>query len=688
MPVNAEYFMTLGATPDVGRPFTRDEERPGINRVILSRALWRSIAAGRSSPLGASVELDGRQYEIIGLMRAGFRDPGGTNVAAWIPQNLMPGPSNLRGNYYLSAIARLAPGVSLPQARADVERIMNRVRATLPASDSALANSIQLAPLLDDVVGDSRTPMYILMGAATLVLLIACINVASLFLARSVTLTHESAIRTALGAARSRLIAQRLTESLLIAGAGGLLGSIIAVSGVKVLLLVSPDSVARAENVGFNPVLLAFGLGATLFSAVLFGIAPALRASRADPADALHEHSRGNTSGRRAGYARNVLVASQVALALMLLVGAGVLLRSFAALEHTDLGFDPGHIATFDVNLPNARYGTPAQRAQAHHRLHDALAAIPGVTSVGATSWLPGNGPYHSWGYTFVDASGARQSAPVQVRVIDGDFFGAFRVKPSSGSVLMRAGFADTIRDVVVNQSLAHRAFGDAVAIGRTLYLNGDLMRVAGVVPNLAFDARGSVADQIYLSHDEYANNRNWTLTYVVRTTAEAPSVVSAARAAIASVDPQLVMYEPTTMDDVLSKHRAPQEFTLLLMGIFGAVALTLAAVGVYGVLSYAVTQRTHEIGVRIALGAPATSVRAIVARQAALVAGAGMVVGLAAAFVLGGLLRSIVFGVSVRDPAVFGVVTVTLAAVIAVASYGPARRATRIEPLEALRGE
>ncbi len=686
LPVGADYFRAFGATPLLGATFSPDDERPGVRKLVISHALWQSFAAGDRNVIGRSVTFNGEPYEVIGVMRPTFSDMNGSDVAAWTPLNLALGGSNSRGNHYLSAVARLRDGVTIAQARSQLAPLMRRIDEQY--SETGYHRAVNVVALHDDVVGSSSSAVYILMGAAGLVLLIACLNVANLFLARSVAQTRETAIRSALGAARSRLIGERLTESVLIAIAGGIVGSVTAYAGVKALLALSPESLARAEEVHFDPILLGFASGLTVLTGILFGAAPAVRASRADPQDALHDASRGNTSGRATRHVRSLLVASQVSLALMLLVGAGLLIKAFASQLRRDPGFDAANLMTFEVNLPNARYDSASRRVGLHEALQAKLRATPGISQVGATSWLPTNGKYHAWGFQYTGPDGAKANAQAQTRVVDGEYFKALGVPLVAGRTFDARDQLGGLDVAVLSQTLAKAAYQDRDPLGQQFHTGGRAFTVVGVVSDYASDASWAPAPLVFLSHHEFADDRNWVLIYVVKSTLAADQVVQRARAALAEVDPALVLYRPQAMEGVMAKHLARDRFVLVLMLIFGGVALTLAAVGVYGVLSYLVTQRHHEIGVRMALGAQAAQVRSIVMRQGLVVAGVGIVIGLAGAAALGGVLQSLTQGVRARDPLVFLGATLVLGAAVVLAGYLPTRRATRVSPLEALRND
>lgn len=683
MPVNADYFRTLTATPLMGRTFLPDEEVAGVRRIVLSHGLWASATGQDPDIVGKTLAISGESWEVIGVMRPTFHDVVTGAVAAWIPQNLQLAGSNHWNNHFLTAVGRLAPGVTVAQAQARVNAMMQRLADEIGRTGQP--RTTRLDPLHEDVVGESTSTVYILMGAAGLVLLIACLNVANLFIARSLAQSRETAIRTALGAVRRRLVGQRLTESVLLAAVGGLVGSLVAYWGVKGLLAISPASLARAEEIGLDGTLLGFGLLVTLVTGLLFGAWPAYRAARVDPTEALHDGARGNTGGRGGRRARSVLVSAQVAVALMLLVGAGVLVRAFMARQAVNLGFDSSGVATFEVHLPPVRYGDPAQRVQFHDAFQDRLRAVPGVEQVGVTSWLPANGHYHQWGINL--PGNDPDFIPMMVRVIDGDFLDVMRIPLTAGRRFEATDRLDSPPVAIISRSVAQRAYGSPDAVGRTFRL-GREFTVVGVVDDVAYEAQGTRFDMLYLSHDQYAADRNWALTYTIRTASAPDAVYEPARRVLAAIDPALVLYRPRSMNDVLSGHHARAQFTLMLMGIFAAVALTLAAVGVYGVLAHAVTQRTHEIGVRMALGAHPRQVRAIVMGQGMALAAAGIGLGLVGAFALSGFLGSMTPGVNARDPVVFGTVSVVLAVVILAAGYVPARRATRVDPLQSLRGD
>jgi predicted permease len=376
-----------------------------------------------------------------------------------------------------------------------------------------------------------------------------------------------------------------------------------------------------------------------------------------------------------------------VALALVLLIGAGILIKSFTALQGQDFGFDSSDVLTFEVHLPEARYEDPALRVDFHQRFHERLLSIPGVETVAATSWLPATGPYHDWGYRYEDADGELQWEGAQMRIIEGDYFEAMGIPLLSGRAFTAADDEDAPPVMVISETAARIAFPDRDPIGQRFYSADTLRTIVGVVPDVAYDARGSRKSKVYIPHTEYGDDRNWALIQVLETRAGV-EILPQARRELDAIDPELVIYRARTMEQVLGRHMESERFALTLMGIFAGVALLLAAIGVYGILSYSVSQRTREFGIRMALGATSGAVRRRVLAQGATLAGIGLLTGLLGAVWLSKLLQSLVFGVSVTDPAIFALVTLCLAVVAMAAGYVPARRATRVTPMQALREE
>lgn len=684
LPTSAGYFEVWGISPLLGRGFAEEEEREDANVVILSYRLWQSHTGGDPDVLGTTIRLDGAAYTVVGVAPAGFRDVAGGDVDAWVPLDLPEGEYS-RQNHFLSLIGRLERGVTVAQAQSHVSAVNARlVEEYDEIPDTQL---MRVASMHEDVVGSTDTMLRILMGAAGLVLLIACVNVANLFLARSLGRRREIAIRSALGSGRGRLVRQFFAESLLVAALAGLAALVFAYLGVRFLLSISPEAVARAQEVGLDGRLLLFAAAVTVLTALLFGLVPALRGSRVDLTSDLREGSRGTAGGKRSTRIRTVLVATQVGLALVLLIGAGILIKSFTALQGQDFGFDSSDLLTFEVHLPDARYEDPARRVDFHQRFHERLRAIPGVESVAATSWLPAAGPYHDWGFRYADADGELQWEGAQMRIIEGDYFETMGIPLLAGRTFNAADGEDSPPVMIISETAARIASPDRDPIGQQFYSADTVRTVVGVVPDVAYDARGSRKSKVYIPHAEYGDDRNWALIQAVKTESGL-GVLPQIRRELDAIDPELVIYRARTMEQVLGRHMESERFALTLMGIFAAVALLLAAIGVYGILSYSVSQRTREFGIRMALGATTGAVRRRVLVQGATLAGIGLLTGLVGAFWLSRLMQSLVFGVSVTDPVIFGLVTLCLALVAMAAGYVPARRATRVTPMQALREE
>jgi predicted permease len=684
LPTSAGYFEVWDISPLLGRSFTVEEERDDANVVILSYRLWQSHTGGDPDVLGTTIRLDGAAYSVVGVAPAGFVDVAGGDVDAWVPIDLREGEYS-RQNHFLSLIGRLERGISVAQGQSYVSAVNARIVEEYDeVEDTQL---MRVVSMHEDVVGSTDTMLRILMGAAGLVLLIACVNVANLFLARSLGRRREIAIRSALGSGRGRLVRQFFAESLLVATLAGMAGLLVAHLGVRFLLSISPDAVARTQEVGLDARLLLFAAAVTVLTALLFGLVPALRGSRVDLTSDLREGSRGTAGGRKSTRIRTVLVATQVGLALVLLIGAGILIKSFTALQGQDFGFDSSDLLTFEVHLPDARYEDPVLRVGFHQEFHERLRAIPGVEAVAATSWLPAAGPYHDWGYRFEDADGELQWEGAQMRIIEGDYFETMGIPLLAGRTFNAGDGEDSPPVMIISETAARIASPDTDPIGQQFYSADTVRTVVGVVPDVAYDARGSRKSKVYIPHTEYGDDRNWALVQTVKTKSDL-GVLPQIRRELDAIDPELVIYRARTMERVLGRHMESERFALTLMGIFAGVALLLAAIGVYGMLSYSVSQRTREFGIRMALGATTGAVRRRVLVEGAALAGTGLLTGLVGAFWLSQLMKSLVFGVSVTDPMIFGLVTLCLALVAMAAGYVPARRATRVTPMQALREE
>ncbi|MGD8727763.1 MAG: ABC transporter permease [Gemmatimonadales bacterium] len=688
-PVSADFFDVYHVSPILGRTFHREEERSSARIAILSHRMWTARWGGDPGVIGTTVMLDDVLFEIVGVMPRGFVDVVGGDVDLWIPLELQDANATQnRGNHYLGVIGRLRSGTSFGQAQSELHNFSLALEEQY-VSDRGWRGKLE--PLHAAVVGTSGTTLYILMGAAGLVLLISCVNVASLLLARNVTRQRELAIRSALGSGRGRLIRQLLTESLLLSVVGGVVGVFIALWGVAALIALIPDSLPRATEVAPDGLLLLFAVGVTLFTALLAGLVPAMRFTSPSLDGLLHDNTRGGTASIRTRRLHNALVISQVALAVVLLVGAGLLAKSFLKLQRSDLGMQPGYVHSFEVHLPPARYGDPADRIAFHQALQDRMAAIPGVTAAGAVSWLPVSDEYNLWSFTYLSAEGEvlEHAGEANFRVIEGDYFAALGIRLSCGRLFERTDDSDAPLVAIINETLANRYYEGRETLGELIQDVGEReWRIVGVVDDVAHDRRGSVTAKVYLPHAQFADDRNWAMIQVVATASPRDELPAMASRELAAIDPGLVIHNVQTLERVIQAAIARDKFTLSLLGVFAVVALTLAAVGLYGVLAYSVSQRTREIGIRMALGANVPSVRRAVARHTAQLAGTGILAGLLSAFVLSRLLGSILFEVDVRDPSIFSMVPLVLAAVAGIAWFVPARRATRVDPAEAMRVE
>lgn len=694
LPVSAGFFEVYGVNPVLGRTFSRNDEDVSSRSVVVSSRLWYALWDGDPDAIGARVELDGVGWDVIGVMPESFRATVGGDVDLWVPQDLhtaefvSPITStnwNNRGNSYLSVIARLADGVPLARAQAQLSTLMRGLAEQYPGTNER--RIARMVPLYDDVVGNSRTMLAVLMGAAGLVLLLACVNVATVYVARNLARERELAVRAALGSSRARLVQTLLAESVLVAIAGGAMGLALAYWGVKALVGLMPDSLPRVSEIAPNVTVLLFAVAATAFTVFAFGLAPALKFAAPDVEQCLRGTSRSTTGGRRARSTRNVLVASQVTLAVMLLIGAGLLMRSFTKLQAVNGGIAPEHVTTAEVHLPDARYQAVATQIAFHRSFEQRLAQLPGVTAVGAVSRLPMTGRYNTWGYRFLDPDGAPTWGSADFRIVLGDYFRVMNIGLMAGRLFERTDAPETQPVAIVNRATATAAFADKDPLGQAISVDGVPRRIVGVVQDVAYDARGNVSPKVYLPYPQYVD-RNWGLKYVVATDTERRDLPGILRSELASLDPNLVLHNVRSWSDFAASAVAGERFTLLLMLIFGMVGISLAAVGIYGVLGYTVEQRTQEIGIRVALGADPRSVRWSVVRHGAALTAIGAAVGLVGAAFLSRIFDSMVFQVSVRDPVTFVAAPVALAGVAVVAGYLPARRATAIDPVEAIRQE
>ena len=684
--VSADYFRMLRIRPLLGRLFERADERATSRLIVVSERTWREYLGAAADVEGRSLSLGGIPHTVVAVLPAQFDDPLVPGVDIWRPADLEPNDSdNAWQNNYLSLVGRLRPGVTLQKARAELSTLTGDLPWTSRRHLRRTARTVQLQA---DIVGGAASMLWILFGAVILLLIIASVNVASLFLARAGPRQSEMAIRAALGCSRWRQSRQLLIESLILSLSGGVAGLALAHAIGRQLLAAAPGSVVQAADGTLNGMALAFSFVVAVLAGIGFGVAPALQFTRSNLEGVLRESSRSSTGSCRQTRTRNVLVVAQVSLALVLLTGAGLLLRSFERLRATSLGIQPANVVTFEVHLPAGRYENPIRRDLFHRTFHDRIAALPGVRAVGAISRLPVTGTYHSWGTYRPDVPSGSATVQPEQRTMEGAYFSALRIPLLRGRTFSAEDDSRAPQRVVVSQEAARQLFGDEDPLGKSVRVAGQTKEVIGVVGDTAISARGVVRPTIYHSHRQFAANRNWALTQVVALDRPAATIFDDLRRELAAIDPALVLYRPRMLADVAGGGIAHERFALLLVGAFAFLALLLAAVGIYGVLSYAVTRRRRELGIRMALGAPTGSILTLVVKDGGRLAAAGVLFGVAGAFAATRLLRSLLFGVSSTDPMIFAAAVLTLVVVALAATWIPARAATKVDPLLAVRAD
>lgn len=683
LPVGADYFRVLGVQPVVGQPFARQDERrePGV--VVISERIWRDYLGASLDAAGRSLAVNGVRHRVVAVLPAGFADPLVPGVEIWVPIDLQTESRNQWYNHYLSAIGRLRPGATLAQAQAELSTIASRISSNYPGSKEH--RSTRVAPLQADTVGTSANLLWMLLGAVGLLLVIACVNVAGLMLARGAAREQELAVRAALGGSRWQLARQLVIESLILALAGGATGLVCAHLVTRVLVAAAPDIVARtAAGAGWSLPVFAFGFVGALVAGLAFGLMPALHQARPNLDRVFRGSGRGASDGRGQARFRQALVVCQIGLALVLVTGAGLLLRSFDRLARAQLGLQPADVLTFEVNLPAGRYGEPERRAAFHLALQERLDAIPGVRAAGAVSRLPVTGMYHDWNVGRGDRQGDVQA---NQRVVEGRFFAALGIPIVRGRAFGPQDGAAP-RQVVINERLARTLFPDEDPVGRPLRAGGAVATIIGVAGDVPVDPRVPAPAMVYHLHRQFAANRNWGLVQVLSTSRPEASVLADVRRVLQEIDPALVVHRPRMLAHVIGGGMAQERFAMLVVGAYAALALGLAAVGVYGVLSYSVSRRRREMGIRLALGAQTGSVRGLIVREGAVLGTAGVAIGLAAALAATRVLDTFLFGVSATDALTFTAGAGILLLVACVASWIPARAATRVDPMQALRGE
>ncbi|HEX7050740.1 MAG TPA: ABC transporter permease [Longimicrobiales bacterium] len=686
--VSDGFFRLLGVAPVVGRAFHVEEHRPGGGGVvILDHGFWQREFAGDPAVLGRTLILGGDPFVIVGVLPRGFSDPGRSEL--YVPivhdETFSATTARARRSEWLGVVARMKPGITPEEADAAVRAVGSRLQQAFPQTNGPLTFSA--TPLREMLVGQVQTPLLVLLGAVGLVLLIACANVANLLLSRAAARETELAVRAALGAGRRRIIRQLLTESAVLGLLGGVAGLLLAYGGTRALVAARPEGIPRLDEVGIDGVVVAFTFAISLLTAGLFGVVPALQATAGSVVGALREGGRGALGARSGNRLRGGLIIAEVALAVLLLVGAGLLIRSFLHLTAVDPGFRPAHAMAVRLSLQGRAYAEPDARRNFFNALIERLEALPGVLAVGGADRLPMQRGANMFGLDIEGRPPAPEGEVREIRAVrvTPGYFEAIGVPLRRGRMITPRDRGDAVPVLLINEATVERWFPGEDPLGQRILLAAP-SEIVGVVGNVRQVELGREAEpEIYIP---YAQRPGGALQIVVRTAGDPLELAAAVRREVHALDPNLPVEGFTRLEQVIAGSVARPRFYTTLLGIFAAVALALAAVGIFGVMSYAVAQRRREIGIRLALGArPAEVVGSVVARGLAL-AGAGIAVGTLAALGLTRVMRSQLYGVSATDPLTFAAMILCLGAAAALASWLPARRAARVDPMVALRDD
>ena len=687
--VTINLFQVLGVQPLLGRAFTEDDDRPGVNVIILSYGLWQSRYGGDPGVIGRNILVNDAKTTIIGVMPPGFTLPK-RKTQFLSPAQFTPQMLNNRATHLLSVIARLKSGITLARAQSDMTAIASRLAQQYPETNRQLGAVV--VPLKDQIVGNTGTALLVLLAAAGCVLLIACANVANLLLAKAAAREREMAIRTAMGAARGRLIIQMMTESVMLAVAGGVLGLLLARLSMRVLAALIPTGLPGASQLSIDGRLLAFTLGIALLTGIVFGIAPALETTSLDVSEKLKEGGRAGVGGKRRRF-RDALVVAEVALALILLVSAGLLLQTLRNLHAIDAGFNPENILTMSTRLPSPKYADPSKRLAYFDAVVQKVRGLPGVANAGFTSNLP----FTSQGYTSGFSLEGRPFAPgtsqnALYREVTNDYLQTLRVRLLEGRLFGNDDRANSLPVVIINETFKKQFWPNESPLGKRVQTSGDntpWQTIVGVVADVR--ERGLELDMkpaVYLPVVQLPFGWNNPHQLAIRTAMDPHAIAKAAREAIWAVDRDQPIADVRTMDDIVDLEVANHKQQTALLATFAALALVLASLGIYGVLSYAVTQRTREIGVRVALGASIGDVTRMVVGHGIALTVLGIAIGTGAALAVTRSMTKLLVGVKAADPAIYVTVAALLSMVALVACYVPAARAARVDPTIALREE
>jgi predicted permease len=706
--VSADLFSVLRVNALHGRVFTNDEDKPGGTPVVvLSYGLWQRRFGGQTNIVGQPITLNGKSYTVIGIMPQKYLYP--SRVEMWVPVGQLSDQPNWqqRGNHPgLYGVARLKPGVTFEQADADMNNIAANLEKQYP--DSNTSNRVRLRPMLEIFVVDVRRTLWVIFGVVGAVLLIACANIANLLLARATARKKEMAIRTAVGASRWRIARQLLTESILVSMIGGTIGLVLAYLGVQLILWMSPTGIPRSREIDLDLTVLLFTLGISVVTGILFGLIPAIQAGDVDVHETLKETGR-STTGR--GFLRNSLVVGEVATTLVVLIFAGLMIRSFYKLQQVNPGFSHDRLTSLSIALPQKKYSTEESRASFYNRLLENVRSLPGVESAAAASGLPlGN---NGWQTSFVvdgQPVPPRDQIPLmEACLVTPDYFKAMNIPVLRGRVFTdrddRSHLAGRdmskmtelersiagVNSIVIDEEFARRHWPNEDPIGRRVRLGTDAdapkLEVLGVVGRVKMESLNQNSDRVqgYFAFNQVPDD---SMTVIVKGASDPNQLINSVRTAVKELDPDQPIYNPRTMNEIRAESVASERLTLTLLSLFAGIALVLAIVGIYGVMSYSVTQRTHEIGIRMAIGARPRDVFKMILGQGMKLALIGVGLGLVLAFAVTRFMVTMLFGVEPTDATTFGAITVVLIAVALLACYLPGRRATKVEPTISLRYE
>ncbi|HVG21515.1 MAG TPA: ABC transporter permease [Blastocatellia bacterium] len=687
--VTADFFAVLGAQAEMGRTFQPEEDRPGADPVVVvSGGFWRRQLGARPDVIGQQINLNSRAYTVVGVMPASFSFP--EEVVLWTAQSLDP-PAR-RGPYFMWGLGRLRPGATVAQARMEMDTVARRIQQETRSTQNDW--TLTAVSLTEQIVGNVRTELLLLLAAVVFVLLIASANVANLLLSRAAAREKEIAIRSALGASRGRLVRQLLTESLLLAFVGGAVGLLLALWGVDVLVALSPNNIPRLNEVAVDGRVFGFTLLVSLSSGILFGLAPALYSSRLNLNESLKEGGRGASESFGRRRLRSALVVAEIALSLMLLIGAGLMIKSFVRLQGVNPGFNPENILTMQISLPGAKYSETSKTSTFYQQLLTRVESLPGVQSAGLAFSLPPDLLEVSDNYAVEEhPTPPGESDPIApVNFVSTTFFKTLGIPLVSGRFFTDDDNPNSPDVVIISEAMAKRYFGSESPLGKRFKQGGldrtanPWMEIVGVVGDVKYSGLAAKPEPAYYLAHRQATLRSMYL--VVRTASDPASLAPAIRGEVWALDKEQPVARVRTMEELLSRSVSQPRFRTLLISVFAATALLLAAVGIYGVISYSVAQRTHEIGIRMALGARQGSILKMIVGQGLRLALIGTGVGLAGAYLTTRVLSSLLFGVSATDTLTFVGIPLLLTGVVLLASYVPARRATKVDPLTALRYE